>query len=150
MQRPSPHSTSPVRQAQDKPARSHPPPAVSQHLLTAQPAGTCPSSASLCSPCCPARRARCGLCPPAPTPLTGKVCVDTFRSQLLQVCHVAPQSCHLRYKSSFSSLPSAENKWNGRSSPGLTCGRRRPGSLGVNTKLVYLTHKSPMAFDVCL
>lgn len=90
----------------------------------------------------PARRGSvCGLSPkPRPISFTAEFCNDTFRLQLLQVCPVSFESCHLRYN--LHSTRQLQQKINGIGMPlHPTSGRSYPWSLSVNTKLVQLKHK---------
>lgn len=149
MQRPSPHSASPVRQAQDKLTHSHQPSASSR--VPAPPhRSACRDVPILC------------VSDPhaAQLDVPGVGFVSQLPSSSLERSALTCSGCsfyrfvmlHLNPVTSDINLPSVhhlQQKMNGCSSPDLTCGRRQPGSLGVNTKLVYLKHKRPVAFDVC-
>lgn len=85
---------------------------------TLQPARTCSfTGSSFISHAAQHDTAMCVLRLLSPIQCTGKFCVDMSRLQLLQVCHVSFESCHLRYKSSFNLAASAENKWNWNATP---------------------------------
>lgn len=76
---------------------------------------------------CPARRGSvCGLSPkPRPISFTAEFCNDMFRLQLLQVCPVSFESCHLRYN--LHSTRQLQQKINGIRMPlHPTSGRSYP------------------------